>query len=37
MIVERAVQGSRNRQYAKILVGYDGSENSKRALRKAIE
>src|SRR3989449_2867199 len=37
MIVERAVQGSRNRQYAKILVGYDGSETSKRALRKAIE
>src|SRR2546427_4720938 len=37
MIVERAVQGSRNRQYAKILVGYDSSENSKRALGKAIE
>ena len=35
--VERTTQSSRNRCYARILVGYDGSENSKRALRKAIE
>ena|SRR5438309_5057735 len=37
MSVERIAQGSRNRRYARILVGYDGSENSKRALGKAIE
>jgi nucleotide-binding universal stress UspA family protein len=37
MVVERTARGSGNRQYARILVGYDGSENSKRALRKAIE
>jgi|SRR2546425_6115852 len=37
MVVERTAQSSRNRHYARILVGYDGSENSKRSLRKAIE
>ena len=37
MVVEHTAQGSRNRRYARILVGYDGSENSKRALGKAIE
>ncbi len=37
MVMERTTQSSRNRPYGRILVGYDGSENSKRALRKATE
>src|SRR2546422_10896206 len=37
MVLEHTAQGSRNRRYARILVGYDSSENSKRALTKAIE